>query len=180
MRLPIIFLLLALLSSPLLANDCPELLRYKHPQLRSEHTVDFCERFSGRLLLVVNTASRCGYTPQFKQLETLYQRYRERGLEIVGFPSNDFRQEYREADKTAEVCYVNYGVTFTMLESSAVVGANANAFFGALAAAGAEVPRWNFYKTLIDRRGRILASFPSQTAPDDPALVELIEQQLRP
>lgn len=180
MKLSTLFLLLALLPLPGLADDCPDLLRYEHPMLRSEQTVDFCERFAGKPLLVVNTASRCGYTPQFKQLEVLYQTYRARGLEVVGFPSNDFRQEYRAADKTAKVCYVNYGVTFTMLESSVVTGDAANDFYRALTAAGADVPRWNFYKTLVDRRGRVVASFSSQTAPDDPALVELIEQQLRP
>ncbi|MBB3047595.1 glutathione peroxidase [Litorivivens lipolytica] len=171
------FLLLLLLTLPFFAQAdvCSPLLDYRHTALRSSETVDFCERFRGKVLLVVNTASQCGFTPQFEGLERLYQDYRERGLEIVGFPSNDFRQEYSEAAETAKVCYVNYGVTFTMLEASSVRGSAANALFARLEESGAGQPRWNFYKYLIDRDGRVVTSFPSRVEPESPAMRTAIE-----
>ena len=172
------FLFLPALFSGQVYGDCKGLLDYQHQQLRSDETVDFCERYSGKVLLVVNTASRCGFTPQFKGLESLYQTYRERGLEIVGFPSYDFRQEYEAAEQTAKVCYVNYGVSFTMLESSAVAGEAANSFFRSLSEGGAEQPRWNFYKYLIDRNGQFVKSFPSQTRPNDPEIVDALQKLL--
>ncbi len=172
------FLLLTVFVPVHAYASCSGLLDYEHKQLRSEKSVDFCERYSGKVLLVVNTASRCGFTPQFKGLESLYQTYRERGLEIVGFPSNDFRQEYAAAEQTAKVCYVNYGVSFTMLESSAVTGETANPFFRSLSEGGAEQPRWNFYKYLIDRNGQFVKSFPSQTRPNDPELMDALQKLL--
>ncbi len=173
-----IALMLSLVVSSLVRADCTGLLDYQHPLLRSDQRVSFCERFTGKVLLVVNTASRCGFTPQFEGLEALYQTYREQGLEIVGFPSNDFRQEYAAAEQTAKVCYVNYGVTFTMLESSSVTGTEANEFFRALMGGGAAEPRWNFYKYLIDRNGQFVKSFPSQVRPTSPELVEALKPLL--
>lgn len=171
------FLLLFLLSLPaaVSAGTCSPLLDYRHTALRSSEIVDFCERFRGKVLLVVNTASQCGFTPQFEGLETLYQDYRERGLEVVGFPSNDFRQEHSDAAQTAKVCYVNYGVTFTMLEASSVRGGSANALFNRMEADGAGQPSWNFYKYLIDREGRVVTSFPSRVKPESPAMRTAIE-----
>ncbi|WP_372748525.1 glutathione peroxidase [Litorivivens sp.] len=173
-----IALMLSLLVGSLARADCTGLLDYQHPLLRSDQRVSFCERFTGKVLLVVNTASRCGFTPQFEGLEALYQTYREQGLEIVGFPSNDFRQEYAAAEQTAKVCYVNYGVTFTMLESSSVTGTEANGFFRSLIGGGAAEPRWNFYKYLIDRNGQFVKSFPSQVRPTSPELVEALKPLL--
>jgi len=175
-RLSIAAILLVCASQ--VGAECAELLRYQHTELRSDGVVNFCERYAGKVLLVVNTASRCGYTPQFKGLEALYQRYRDRGLEIVGFPSNDFRQEYADAEKTATLCYVNYGVSFTMLSSSAVSGTAANPFFIHLQGQGAEPPEWNFYKFLIDRDGQFTTSFPSSVTPESPAITDLIDALL--
>lgn len=134
--------------------DAP-LLDFTAPRLRSDDVIDFQAAYQGRTVLAVNTASRCGFTPQFEQLETLYQKYRERGLSVVGFPSNDFRQEHAEADDIAEVCYVNYGVTFDMLAESSVRGDNANVFFKRLEAATGRAPTWNFNKYLISPDGRV-------------------------
>ena len=128
------------------ADDCPDVIDFSAPRLRASENVEFCEAFAGKALLVVNTASRCGFTSQFKELEELYQEYKDEGLAIVGFPSNDFRQEYGDAEKTAEVCYVNYGVTSDMVAESSVIGPAANEFFQRLRARTGQSPRWNSNK----------------------------------
>ena len=161
MRLPL--LLLGLLSGAAFA-ECGNLLDYSHRSLASEETVNLCSAYQGEVVLVVNTASQCGYTGQFKDLEALYQKYREQGLVVLGFPSADFRQEHSSEEKTASVCYINYGVTFPMFATSSVRGDNANGLFQALARAQGE-PAWNFHKYLIGRDGRVLSSFASRVTP---------------
>ena len=155
---------LLLLSSGVLA-DCPDILDFETDKLRSSERINFCESFANKVVLVVNTASRCGYTPQFKELESLYAKYKEEGLVIVGFPSNDFRQEYRDEEKVADVCYVNYGVSFPMVSTSSVKGAGANAIFQRLADATGQEPKWNFNKYLVSSNGEKVTHFPSQTRP---------------
>lgn len=159
--IPALFLIIA--SGPLQAA-CNNLLDYEARRLHSQETLNLCSHAQDKVLLVVNTASQCGFTPQFRGLESLYQAYRERGFTIVGFPSDDFRQEYADEEKTASVCYINYGVTFPMMASSAVKGERANPFFRALSDA-AGPPRWNFHKYLIGRDGKVLAAFPSSEKP---------------
>ena len=171
--------LLCLLSAPVLAADCPPLLKAQGElqQLRSKERIDLCQRFAGKPLLVVNTASHCGFTGQFKGLEALYQRYRGQGLEVLGVPSDDFRQEADDAAETATVCYVNYGVTFSMSAVQKVTGQEAIPLFRNLAAQSGP-PRWNFYKYVIDRQGKVVASFSSMTGPDDAKLLAAVEQAI--
>ncbi|MES2821520.1 MAG: redoxin family protein [Pseudomonadota bacterium] len=173
----LVSILLSTAAAPVVAAECPALLQGELPTLRAKTSIDLCERFAGKPLLVVNTASFCGYTPQFKGLEALYQRYKAQGFEVLGVPSDDFRQEADDAGETAKVCYVNYGVTFAMSESQAVSGEQAIPLFKELAAQS-RAPRWNFSKYVVDRQGRVIGSFSSQTAPDDPALVEAVEQAI--
>jgi len=177
MRLALL-LTLILFSAAARADDCPELLRHQMRRLNAETSVDLCQRYRGKPLLIVNTASHCGFTPQFKELEALHQRYKEQGLAVLGFPSDDFRQEARDEASTAEVCYINYGVSFDMFAPIGVRGDGAHPLFRALAAQ-AEAPRWNFHKFVVDRHGQVVAAFPSKVKPSDPALVEAVETALR-
>lgn len=163
---------IGLVAEPVLAA-CDNLLDYSHRRLASQAEDNLCEAYGDRVILVVNTASRCGYTGQFEGLETLYQKYRDQGLVVLGFPSNDFRQELADEADTADVCYINYGVTFPMFATSSVKGESANALFKALAEAESE-PGWNFNKYLISRGGEVVAGFGSRVEPLDSELEERI------
>jgi len=157
---------------------CPALLRHTFPRLQDEKPQDLCQ-YSGRVLLVVNTASFCGFTPQYEGLEKLYADYRERGLVVLGFPSNDFLQESGTNKDIAEFCENTFGVKFPMFSKSAVRGADANVLFRELAQQTGRAPLWNFHKYLIARDGKIVAQYSSLTKPDDPKFVRAIEQELR-
>ncbi len=171
------FLVCGLLLSSLAVADCPDYLDHAMRRLHSKEQVNLCELQAGRPMLIINTASHCGYTPQFKGLESLYQKYRDDGLVVIGFASNDFRQEARDEEKAAEVCYVNYGVTFTMLAPSHVRGAEANPVFRALAEQS-QAPSWNFNKYLVDGSGKVVQHFGSNTKPDSKVLATAIESVL--
>lgn len=171
-------LALALLAGPAVAEQCPALLKHELPKLRSKETIDLCEQFQGKALVVVNTASFCGFAPQFKGLEALYQRYKDDGLMVLGVPSDDFFQESDDAAETAEVCYVNYGVTFPMAQTQPVRGRDAIPLFKELAKQAGGAPRWNFYKYVVDRNGQVVEYFSSKVEPNDPAMIAAVEKAL--
>jgi glutathione peroxidase len=175
-------ILLCLLVSPgVYAGDasCPGSLDFHRRALADEASVHLCDVLGGKVVLVVNTASRCAYTPQYDGLEKLYQRYMEQGLVVVGFPSNDFAGQEPGAEKQIrDFCRLTYNVKFPMFEKVQVKGADADPFYRYLARAAGEQPRWNFHKYLLDRNGRVVASFPSQVEPDDERVVGMIEALL--
>ena len=156
---------------------CAEWLDHDIPALNSTDMVDLCETVGERPVLLVNTASYCGFTYQFTGLEALYQRFRDRGLVVVGFPSDDFNQEDEDASKTAEVCYVNHGVTFPMTDVINVKGGDAHPVFAHLGQSSEE-PGWNFNKYLIDAQGNVVAHFDSRVEPDSERLHAAIENVL--
>jgi glutathione peroxidase len=139
---------------------CPALLSHTLPRLQDEKPQALCQ-YAGKVLLVVNTASYCGFTSQFEGLEALNAKYASRGLVVMGFPSNDFKQEDADAKKTADVCFSTYGVKFPMFMSIPVRGKDAHPLFAQLAKATGQAPSWNFNKYLVDRQGRPLAHFGS-------------------
>lgn len=153
------------------------LFEHQLPRLHSNETVDM-RQFAGQPLLVVNTASHCGFTGQFEGLEALHQQYKDQGLKVVGFPSNDFNQEANSEAEAAEVCYVNFGVTFNMVAPIKVRGDDAHPIFREIARQSGKAPRWNFYKYVIDREGRVTAVFSSLTGPDSKKLKTAIEAVL--
>ncbi len=168
----------ALFSADLLAsNNCPQWQSQTLEKLGSRDAVDFCALTQGKVTLIVNTASECGFTPQFEGLEKLYQKYKEHNFIIVGFPSDSFFQEHDDSKKTEEVCYVNYGVTFPMMSSSKVRGGKANPIFQHLKEAKGS-PKWNFYKYLVSADGTVIDWYNSSTKPNDPKLIAAIEQAL--
>jgi glutathione peroxidase len=165
-------------SRPAQASECPVLLRHSFPDLRTGEPQDLCQ-YRGRVILVVNTASYCGFTDQYGGLEALYRKYRDRGLVVLGFPSNDFAgQEPGSNSQIANFCRLTYGVQFPMFAKSRVVGSSRNALFGELARRTGETPRWNFHKYLIDRDGTRVLSFGSAVSPEDGRLKQSLFQLL--
>jgi glutathione peroxidase len=159
------------------ATACPAILQHTFPRLQDEKPQPLCQ-YAGKVLLVVNTASYCGFTPQYEGLEKLHARYRDRGLVVLGFPSNDFAQEKATNKEIADFCENTFGVKFPMFGKSAVRGSDVNPLFKELAKRTGKSPSWNFNKYLIARDGRVLAHYGSTTRPDDPALLKVLEQEL--
>ncbi|MFC3108492.1 glutathione peroxidase [Undibacterium arcticum] len=159
-------------------TDCPAVLHYSFNRLQDDVPQDLCQ-YAGKVALVVNTASYCGFTHQYQGLEALHAKYKPKGLVVLGFPSNDFgKQEPGNSKEIADFCYNTYGVKFPMFSKSSVIGANANPLHVALAKATGKMPKWNFHKYLIDRNGKIVGSYSSWTEPNDKTLVADIEKAL--
>ena len=157
--------------------SCPALLQHTFPRLQDEKPQSLCQ-YSGKVLLVVNTASYCGFTPQYKGLEEMYRRYQDKGLVVLGFPSNDFAQEKGSNREIADFCENTFGVKFPMFAASAVRGSDANPFFRQLAQASGRQPLWNFHKYLVGRDGKVIANYTSLTSPSDRTLVAAVEKAL--
>lgn len=136
--------------------------------------------FRGRALLVVNTASMCGFTPQYEGLQRLHDRLEPRGLTVLGVPSNDFNQEHADARRVREFCDTMFGITFPMAGLTRVRGAGADPFFAWLAARGGGAPAWNFHKYLVARDGRRVQGFATRVGPEAPALLRAVEAELAP
>lgn len=157
---------------------CPALLNHRFERLQDGAPQDLCQ-YTGRVLLVVNTASYCGFTKQYEGLEALYAKYRDQGLVVLGFPSNDFQQETGDAKQIADLCFNTYGVRFPMFDKTVVSGPQANALYQQLRQATGVSPRWNFHKYLVGRDGRVLQQFPSNTEPLAAPLTQAVEAALR-
>lgn len=158
---------------------CSEDTTFVKRRLDSDQQDNLCEIYRGKVLLVVNTASRCGFTDQYDDLEKLYARYRDQGLVVIGFPSNDFgNQEPGDEKSIKNFCRSTYGVQFPMYEKTRVKGDNADPFYKTLINASGQKPRWNFHKYLIDRDGRLVDSYSSFINPKSDRIVNKIEKLL--
>ena len=156
---------------------CPKLLQHTMLRLQDEKPQALCQ-YAGQVVLVVNTASFCGFTPQYKGLEALYAKYKDRGLVVLGFPSNDFSQEPESNAKIADFCDNTFGVKFPMFTKTSVRGADAVPLFKQLTEQTGTTPKWNFYKYLISRDGKTVKSYGSITGPQDKGFVGEIEKML--
>jgi glutathione peroxidase len=158
-------------------DGCPALLQQTFTRLQGGAPESLCQ-YKGKVLVVVNTASYCGFTRQYEGLEALYRKHKDRGLVVIGFPSNDFSQEPGTNQEVAEFCRTTYGVQFPMYEKSSVTRLAANPFYAELAKRSGQAPRWNFHKYVVDRTGTQVTSFGSTVEPDQKELSALIERLL--
>lgn len=158
--------------------SCSPLLSHTFPRLQDEAPQNLCQ-YQGKVVLVVNTASFCGFTSQYEGLEKLYAKYKDRGLVVLGFPSNDFGQQEPGSNKEiADFCKNTYDVKFPMFAKSSVSGSNPNPLFKMLIAKTGTTPKWNFYKYLIDRKGNVVDSYGSMTKPTSSSITAEIEKLL--
>lgn len=165
-------------TTSVVSTACPPLLQHRIARLQDEKPQDLCQ-YAGRVVLVVNTASQCGFTGQYAGLEALHARYRDRGLVVLGFPSNDFgRQEPGSHRQIADFCENTFGVRFPMFVKTTVVGRDAHPLYRQLAQRSGEAPRWNFHKYLIGRDGQTVRSHPSAVEPENPDFLRDIESLL--
>ncbi len=160
------------------AASCPALLHYTFKRLQDDAPQDLCQ-YAGKVVIVVNTASYCGYTHQYEGLERVYAKYSAKGLVVLGFPSNDFgKQEPGNSKEIADFCYNTYGVKFPMFAKSVVSGASPNPLHASLIKLTGKEPKWNFTKYLIGRDGKVIEHFPSKVEPEDKDVIAKIEKAL--
>ena len=159
------------------AAGCPTVLQHTVARLQDEKPQNLCQ-YAGQVVVVVNTASFCGFTSQYKGLETLHAKYKDRGLVVLGFPSNDFSQEPESNAKIADFCESTFGVKFPMFVKTTVRGKDALPLFKQLSEQTGTTPKWNFYKYIISRDGKEIHSYSSMTGPQDKSFVQEIEKQL--
>lgn len=164
-------------DAPASAAACPKVLQHTVARLQDEKPQNLCQ-YAGQVVVVVNTASFCGFTSQYKGLEALHAKYKDRGLVVLGFPSNDFSQEPESNAKIADFCENTFGVKFPMFVKTTVKGSGALPLYKQLAEQTGTTPKWNFYKYIISRDGKDIQSFSSMTGPQDKSFVQEIEKQL--
>ena len=173
------FLTLMACSTLTFAADCSDLLNINKQRLASEEVVNLCDTYQGKVILIVNTASKCGYTYQYDGLETLYQRYEKQGFVVLGFPSNDFaNQEPGNEQHIQEFCRLTYGVKFPMFAKTHVAQGTSDPLFIGLAKASGTYPQWNFHKYLLDRNGKVVDTYSSRLEPLSKKMVKDIESLL--
>jgi len=158
---------------PATEPNCPEIFNHKMKKLHSSKILDVCDVSAGKPVLLVNTASHCGFTDQFGDLEKIHQKYKDQGLVVIGVSSDSFDQEDQDEGKAAEICFKNFGVSFTMLSTVPVKGDDAHPMFKEVARQDV-APRWNFYKYLVNPAGEIVSSNSSFFLPDDDDIEELL------
>lgn len=164
-------------AAAMTSATCPALLDHKVDSLAGG-TEDLCA-YAGKVVLVVNTASYCGYTPQYKGLQALHEKYKSKGFVVLGFPSNDFgNQEPGSNKEVADFCDNTYKVRFPMFSKTSVKAAGGSAFYDALATATGERPKWNFHKYLVSKDGKKVMSFPSKVDPESAEFVAAVEKLL--
>jgi glutathione peroxidase len=160
-------------------QNCPETLNFTKKSLQGDEQVHLCKKYLGKVVLVVNTASKCGYTYQYDGLEKLYAEYKDRGLVVLGFPSNDFGgQEPGSEKQIADFCRLTYGVKFPMFEKTHAAKQSADPLYQTLGKLAGEFPQWNFHKYILDRNGKLVASFNSKTEPKSQSILDTIEKLL--
>lgn len=177
----LVFSLAVLATGATHASSCPQSLDFELRPLTGSQPVRLCDEYQGQVLLVVNTASKCGFVGQFEGLEKLDAELQDRGFRVLGFPSGDFlNQEYAEEEQIADFCRSTYGVQFPMFEkvNASRRGAQPGTLYHYLGNAVGEFPSWNFHKYLIGRDGEVLASFGTRVRPDDPRILQAIEAAL--
>ncbi|ATG59131.1 MULTISPECIES: glutathione peroxidase [Pseudoalteromonas] len=157
-------------------QTCDDFTNVDIRKLRSKESINLCD-YKNKPLLIVNTASNCGFTPQFESLEKLHKTYKDEGLVVLGFPSDDFFQEEDNEKETAKVCFINYGVTFPMFATSEVRGSDANPIFKHLNEQTSS-PNWNFYKYLVSADRKTILRFNSKVKPDSEKMIKAVENSL--
>jgi glutathione peroxidase len=168
---------IAMCASQLASAACPEIYNHQFTTLQGKK-IDLCD-YQNKPILVVNTASKCGFTPQFEALEGLYKKYKAQGLLVIGFPSNDFRQDPDNNKAIGDFCKMTYGVQFPMVTKSSVTGANANPFYKQLATKTGVAPQWNFYKYVILPGAKDIYAFESTVTPDSMEIMGKIKPSLK-
>jgi glutathione peroxidase len=174
------FAIAVLFSAELTAAACSPLLDFEVRSLNQKNVVNLCEAYQGKVILVVNTASKCAYTDQYESLEKLYDQYKGDGFVVLGFPSNDFgQQEPGNEYQIKEFCRMTYGVRFPMFAKTRVSERYADPLFSELARAAGTYPQWNFHKYLIGRDGQLVASYQSAIDPLDKKVVGEVKRQIK-
>jgi glutathione peroxidase len=172
---------ITLVALPALSGEMkhPVKLNFELRSLNDDRVVQMDKEYNGKVILVVNTASKCAFTGQYEGLEALYEKHREDGLVVLGFPSNDFaNQEPGTEKQIQDFCRTTYGVQFPMFQKSRVTRRNADPLFRELGEAAGEYPKWNFHKYLIDREGNLVGSYGSFASPKNGKMVKKIESIL--